>query len=204
MNDRTFAARNWFRLCKFVCWSFVKLLFRFRWSGTEHVPARGPLLIVSNHQSHLDPVLVGVACPRQIHALARRSLFVGPFGRLIHSVGAFPIDLEGSGLGGLKASLQLLKKGAALLVFPEGTRSPDGRLGPFFPGFCAIARRSGATIVPASIKGSFDALPRGNTWPRPRPISLAFGPPITPDEIAPLSDDQLAELVKSRIEAGWE
>jgi 1-acyl-sn-glycerol-3-phosphate acyltransferase len=201
MNERPFFARNWYRFCKFLCWSFVTLLFRFRWSGVEHVPVRGPLLIVSNHQSHLDPVLVGVASPRQLHALARRSLFVGPFGWLIHSVGAFPIDLEGSGLGGLKTSLQVLKRQAALLVFPEGTRSPDGQLGPFLPGFCAIARRSGATIVPAAVKGSHAALPRGSALPLPRPVTLAFGSPIKPDEIARLGDEQLVELVRSRIVA---
>jgi len=176
-------------------------LFRFRWSGTEHVPAAGPLLVVSNHQSHLDPVLVGVACSRQLHALARRSLFVGPFGWLIHSLGAFPIDLEGSGLGGLKTSLQVLKKGAALLVFPEGTRSPDGQIGPLLPGFCAIARRSGATIVPAAIRGSHAALPRGSALPRPRPITLVFSAPIPAQEIAQMSDEQLVELVRSRIAA---
>jgi len=201
MNERPFFARNWYRFIRFLCWISVTVLFRFRWQGADHVPAAGPLLVVSNHQSHLDPVLAGVACPRQLHALARRTLFVGPFGWLIHSLGAFPIDLESSGLGGLKTSLQVLKRGAALLVFPEGTRSPDGQLGAFLPGFCAIARRSGATILPAAITGSHAALPRGSALPRLRPVRLNFGDPIPPEEIADLSDEQLADLVRSRIAA---
>jgi 1-acyl-sn-glycerol-3-phosphate acyltransferase len=179
----------------------VTLLFRFRWTGSENVPRSGPLLVVCNHQSHLDPVLAGVACRRQLSALARRTLFVGPFGWLIHTLGAFPIDLEGSGLGGLKTSLQVLKQGAALLVFPEGTRSADGQLGSFLPGFCAIARRSGATILPTAIRGSHKALPRGSAWPRLQPVSLSFSQPILPAEIAALSDEQLTELIRARITA---
>jgi 1-acyl-sn-glycerol-3-phosphate acyltransferase len=194
-------SRLWYRVCWFVCFTFVTVLFRFRWTGAGCVPKAGPVLLVSNHQSHLDPVLAGVACPRQIMALARRSLFVGPFGWLIRSIGAFPIDLEGSGISGLRTSLQVLKGGATLLVFPEGTRSADGRLGPFLTGFCALARRSGAAIVPVTIVGSSAALPRGSALVRPVPIRLVFGEPITSEEIAGLSDDQLAALVRSQIAA---
>ena len=191
----------WYRFCRCVLWATVKLLFRFRSFGSEHVPPTGPVLVVSNHQSHLDPVLAGVASPRQLRALARRSLFVGPFGWLIRSLGAFPIDLEGSGIAGLRASLKILKGGEALLVFPEGTRTADGSLGPLRSGFCALARRSGATIVPAAINGSFAALPRGARFPQMRPITLRFAPPITPNDFEQLTDDQLVELTTTRIAA---
>lgn len=201
MTRLSLVSRLWYRACWWVCYALVTALFRFRWTGAGHVPQTGPVLLVSNHQSHLDPVLAGVACPRQIMALARRSLFVGPFGWLIRSIGALPIDLEGSGLGGLRTSLQALKQGATLLVFPEGTRSADGRLGQFLPGFCALARRSGATIVPVAILGSSAALPRGSALIRPMPIQLTFAAPITSGEIAEQSDDELAELVRARIAA---
>ena len=167
--------------------------------GKEHVPAAGPVLLVSNHQSHLDPVLVGVACPRQIKALARRSLFVGPFGWLLRSVGAVPLDRERSAVGGLKATLRLLKDGHVVLVFPEGTRTKDGSLGPMMAGFCALARRSRATIVPTAVDGSFAAMPRGCKFPHPGKIRLTFAAPITPDDYGPLGDEQLVELARSRI-----
>ena len=78
-----------------------------------------------------------------------------------------PIDRERGGLGGIKTALKILDAGEALLVFPEGTRTNDGRLQPLLPGFCALARRSGATIVPVAINGAFAAMPRGSHFPRP-------------------------------------
>jgi 1-acyl-sn-glycerol-3-phosphate acyltransferase len=163
------------------------------------VPANGPLLVLSNHQSHLDPVLLGVACPRQLRAMARKSLFFGPLGWMIRSLGAVPIDRGGSGISGIKAILTLLKNQEAVIIFPEGTRTRDGLLQSFQPGFAAIARRSNATIVPVAICGAFEAMPRGKVFPRPWPISLVFGPAISASEIAALSDDELVQLVHERI-----
>jgi 1-acyl-sn-glycerol-3-phosphate acyltransferase len=197
--QRNFIPWAWYRFCWSVCWVLTKLLFCFRWDGADHVPADGPVLLVSNHQSHLDPVLVGVACPRQMHALARRSLFFGPFGWLLRSVGAVPVNLEGSAVSGLKATLRLLRDANVVLVFPEGTRTVDGSLGRLRPGFCALARRSGAVIVPAAVDGSFAAMPRGRAFPRHGKIHVTFGPPIVPDEYQGLSDDELVELIRSRI-----
>jgi 1-acyl-sn-glycerol-3-phosphate acyltransferase len=191
-------ARWWYSLCWVVCWAFCKVLFRFHYSGRGNVPMAGPMLVVSNHQSHLDPVLIGVACPRQVGALARASLFVGPFGWLIRSFGAVPVE-RGSAAGGIKALLGMLKAGEAAIVFPEGTRTTDGALQAFQTGFCAIARRGGATIVPTTIDGAFTALPRGAKFPRPRPITLRFNEPITPDDYAQLTDEQLLALTVARI-----
>jgi 1-acyl-sn-glycerol-3-phosphate acyltransferase len=120
---------------------------------------------------------------------------------LIRSLGAVPIDRERGGLGGIKATLQLLKAGEAVLVFPEGTRSRDGRLQPLMPGFCTLARRGGATVVPVAIDGAFAAMPRGSRFPRPWPIRLTFCRAILPDEQMRLSDEELAELVAELIAA---
>jgi 1-acyl-sn-glycerol-3-phosphate acyltransferase len=201
MTDRGLAARLWYDLLWYPCWATAKLWFRFRWGGQEHVPPDGPLLLVSNHQSHLDPVLVGIACPRQLRFLARKTLFFWPLSWLIQSLGAVSIDLSGSGIGGVKVTLKLLKDGEAVLVFPEGTRTRDGQIQSLEGGFAAIARRSGAAIVPLAIDGAFAALPRGTSWPRLQPIRLTFGEVISADTIAGQSDTELVELVQARIAA---
>jgi 1-acyl-sn-glycerol-3-phosphate acyltransferase len=202
MSERSLAARLWYDVLWCPCWAIAVLAFRFRSAGREHVPAAGPVLLVANHQSHLDPVLVGIACPRQMRFLARHSLFFWPLGWLIRSLGAVPIDRERGGLGGIKATLQLLKGGQPVLVFPEGTRTRDGRLQPLLPGFCALARRGDATIVPVAIAGAYAAMPRGTALPRPRPIRLTFCPAIRPAEQKLLSDEELAQLVSQRITTG--
>ena len=144
-------------------------------------------------------MLIGVASPRQLRALARKTLFFWPLSWMIRSLGAVPIDRSGSGIAGIKAILKMLREGDAVLVFPEGTRTRDGKLQPLQGGFAAIARRSGATIVPTAVAGAFAAMPRGSIIPRPRPIASIFGPPISVAEIGQLSDEQLVALVHERI-----
>jgi 1-acyl-sn-glycerol-3-phosphate acyltransferase len=97
--------------------------------------------------------------------------------------------------------LRLLKQGEGVMVFPEGTRTPNGQLQPLMAGFCPLARRSGAAIVPMAIDGAYAALKTGARFPRPAPITLRFGPPILPDEIARLSDQELIALATVRITA---
>jgi 1-acyl-sn-glycerol-3-phosphate acyltransferase len=142
---------------------------------------------------------VGVACPRQLKYLARHGLFFWPFSLWIRSLGAVPIDRERGALGGIRTTLELLKKNNAVLVFPEGSRTNDGNLDVMLPGFTLLARRSGATIVPVGIVGAFEALRRGSILARPHPIRLAFGPPITSQQAATLDDEQLTALVTQRI-----
>jgi 1-acyl-sn-glycerol-3-phosphate acyltransferase len=179
-------------------------VFDYRSYGREHVPPSGPVLIVSSHQSHLDPVLVGLACSRQLKYLARHGLFFWPFSWLIRSLGAVRLDKKAGGVGGIKTTLKLLKQNEAVLVFPEGSRTHDGALGPLRPGFCTIARRSGATIVPVAIEGAFAALPRGSHFPRPSRITVVIRPPIWPQEFLAMSDEELLALTTARMNEGRE
>jgi 1-acyl-sn-glycerol-3-phosphate acyltransferase len=159
-------------------------------------------LLVANHQSHLDPVLVGIACPRPLKYLARHGLFFWPFSWWIRALGAVPIDRERGALGGIRTTLKLLQEQEAVLVFPEGSRTFDGRLQPLLAGFCLLARRSGATIVPVSVHGAYDSMPRGSIFPAPNPICVSFAAPITPLQTVELNDDQLVLLVEQRIREG--
>jgi 1-acyl-sn-glycerol-3-phosphate acyltransferase len=183
-------------------WALAKLFFNFRSTGREHMPATGPVLVVSNHQSHLDPPLVGLALSRQLKYLARHGLFFWPFSWLIRSLGAVPLDKKAGGIGGIKKTLQLLRENEAVLIFPEGSRTSDGQFGPFLAGFCAIARRSGATILPVAIEGAFACLPRGTLVPRPGPITIIVCPAISVEQYQSMSDAELVEFTSLRIAAG--
>jgi 1-acyl-sn-glycerol-3-phosphate acyltransferase len=160
--------------------ALMRLYFRLEARGVEHVPREGALLLVSNHSSVLDPPLVGGAAPRQLCFLAKAQLFDVPlFGRFIHALNARPVRREGSDARALKAALRVLEEGKALLVFPEGTRGPEGALREAKPGAGMLAVLSGAAVVPVLITGSGGALPRGALFPRPRKVIVRFGPPLT-------------------------
>jgi 1-acyl-sn-glycerol-3-phosphate acyltransferase len=157
----------------------MRTWFGLRVRGAEHIPSSGPALIVSNHQSILDPPLIGGATQRQIYFLAKAELFRIPiFGPLIRALHARPVRREGSDPRALRTAALLLKEGKALLVFPEGTRSLDGRLGEGKPGVGMLAVTSGAPVVPAYVSGTLEALPKGAAWPRRRQVSVSFGPAL--------------------------
>lgn len=199
MKQNKIAARIWYAILWCPCYAMAQVWFRFRFSGKGYVPLEGPVLLVSNHQSNLDPVLVGIACPRQLKYLARQGLFFWPFSLWIRSLGAVPIDRERGAIGGIRTTLELLKQQNAVLVFPEGSRTEDGELDVMLPGFSLLARKSGATIVPIGIVGAYEALPRGAIYPRQHRIRLAFGPPISKEQAAELGDERLTALVTQRI-----
>jgi 1-acyl-sn-glycerol-3-phosphate acyltransferase len=166
-------------ILKPIAVALMRLLFRLEVRGVEHVPATGPVLLVSNHVSLLDPPLVGGASPRELHFMAKEELFRIPlFGRLIASVNARPVRRDGSDSRALKTALRLLGEGRALLVFPEGTRGVEGRLGDAKPGAGMLAVMSGAAVVPVHVSGSGRALPAGCVVPRPVKVRVRFGPPL--------------------------
>jgi 1-acyl-sn-glycerol-3-phosphate acyltransferase len=205
MSQHSLANRLWYELLKRMLQLFVVTFFRAQYSGRENIPAEGPILMVSNHQSNLDPPLVGVGCPRLMNFLARETLFHPKFfDWLFHSVNAIPIDREGLGLGGIKESLRRLKRGEILLIFPEGTRTPDGEIKPFRAGFTTLAVRSGAAILPAAIDGAFGCWPRKQRLPRPGKIRVRYGKPITPAEYQGMDERALVALVESRVRQCWE
>ena len=159
--------------------SLMRLVFGLRSRGAEHVPAAGPVLLVANHVSVLDPPLIGGASARQLTFLAKAELFRVPlFGRLLRRLGAHPLRREGGDAGALRAALRVLKNGGAMLVFPEGTRGKEGILGPAKPGAGMLAVLAGAPVIPVYVNGSGRAWPRGRRFPRPAKVTVTFGPPL--------------------------
>lgn len=170
-----------YAILKPIAVALMRLLFRLEVVDPGLVPATGPVLIVSNHVSMLDPPLVGGAAPRPLFFMAKEELFRIPlFGRLIRSLNARPVRRDGSDMRALKASLALLEEGRALLVFPEGTRGEDGQPPrEFKAGVGMLAVMSGAPVVPVYVSGSGAALPRGRALPRLTRVRVTFGPPLS-------------------------
>lgn len=154
-----------------------RLYFRWRVLNNERVPATGPFILASNHASFLDPPLIGTACPREINYLARESLFRFPVvGTILRQVNSVPVDRDGGGAAGLKGILDRLNAGGGIVLFPEGTRTPDGRLQPARSGIGLAVIKSVAPVVPVRVFGSFAAMNRHARFPRPRQILVKFGP----------------------------
>lgn len=200
--SRSWLNNLWYEAVRIVLRMISAVYLPTRIVGLEHVPQVGAALLLANHQSHLDPPLIGMMIRRRVNFLARESLFTNRlFGAFLRSVGSIPIDRDGGGLSGLKESMRRLKQGELIVIFPEGTRTPDGEVAPFKPGFAALSGRTGAPIVPIGIDGPYQAFPRGAKLPRPGRIRIVVGRPISAEEVAALDDRAVVELVEQRVRA---
>jgi 1-acyl-sn-glycerol-3-phosphate acyltransferase len=157
--------------------------FDLRVAGLHHLPSRGPYIVAANHHNYLDGVVLGVALPRRIVFLVMPGVYRAT---LLHPVfhrhiGSIPLNVRRPGPGAIKRSLHVLEGGGVVGIFPEGPFSREGRLVPGQPGVAMIALRSGAPVVPAAIRGTYEAL-RNRRWGLPRryPLSVRFGRPIEP------------------------
>jgi 1-acyl-sn-glycerol-3-phosphate acyltransferase len=167
----------------FVGWSLFRLMYAtyFRWRvlNPERVPMSGPVILASNHASFLDPPLVGSGLKRDINYLARESLFRFPgIGALLRSWNAVPVDREGGGARGLKAILDRLHEGGAIILFPEGTRTRDGKLQPARSGIGLTVIKSTAPVVPVRVFGTFEAYGKHIKFPRPKRVTVKYGRPM--------------------------
>jgi len=175
-------------------------LFGIRVRFAEPLPAHGGLLVLSSHQSHLDPLLLGLATDRRISSMARSSLYTfKPFGAIITALDAVPIDRNASMVTAMKAVIARLETGGAVAIFPEGTRTRDGRLGEIKPGFTLLAKRAGVPIVAVAIVGAYECWPRWRWFPRPGRIRLEFGRVIPAAEVAATSDRDLTDDVVRQL-----
>ena len=141
----------------------------------------GGILLASNHQSYLDPLLIGIALDRPIHYLARQGIFRPRiFAWLLHTLSVHPVRLGRVDGAAVRTAFRLLRSGEPLLVFPEARRTFDGLLGEFQPGVGRIAAHCGVPVLPVAIEGAFECWPRSRAFPLPARVGVAFGEPIWP------------------------
>src|SRR5437588_4900257 len=157
----------------------AQLFFGFRIINRERVIQTGPVILAVNHQSFLDPPLAGNAADRPIFFLAKKSLMDVPvLGWLLPKLNVIPVNLEGSDRSALKALIRILNAGECALVFPEGTRTPDGNLQPAAAGVGLLIGKTRAPVVPMRIFGAFDVWPMGGKLRFSGKITLVVGEPI--------------------------
>jgi 1-acyl-sn-glycerol-3-phosphate acyltransferase len=190
---------RFYRVCRWFITAFFKLWFRLGARDAHHVPPAGPVILASNHASFADPPMVGVVVQRMVNYLARASLFENRlFGWWLRNVGVVPVDRDGGTASGLRTILGRLQQGSAILLFPEGTRTRDGRLQPARSGIGLMVIKSGAPVVPVRIVGSYEAWGRHHRLPVPRRVEVRFGPVLRFDsqvaEAATCSKDRLKAI----------
>lgn len=192
--------RAWYAALQQVARVLFVAAFGIRVYHRDRLPRRGGVLVISNHQSYLDPILAAVGMPRPFQPMARESLFrLAPFRWLIRSLYAFPVRRGTADLGAVREALRRLKGGAVVLMFPEGTRTRDGSVGRLQGGPVTIAARAGVPILPLVIDGAFEAWPRTRRLPRPGPIRVACGPLVPAAEVAAGDPDAIMAVVRGRM-----
>ncbi len=193
-----------FRVCWWAAWFAVSMIYRLRVIHPKRVPRRGPILVVANHQSHLDPPAIGVSLRyRHIVPIARIGLFKNRFfGWLIGMLNSIPINEKEGDTVAIRKAIKELEAGRCILVFPEGARSPDGRLQEFKRGAWVIISRAKCPVLPAAVEGLYDAWPRTRKTPRlwRQRAAVAFGEVLDYDRLAAMGPDEGLAYLRSRIE----
>ncbi len=186
----------WYWYMRWICKFFCILFFRVRSSGRDNVPKKGAFILVSNHQSYLDPIFCIGPLKRPSSCLARDSLFSNRlFGPLISSMNAIPVKLGEADMSAMRKALGKLKKGEGVCLFPEGTRTYDGKIAPLKPGLGLLCRRGDAVIVPVVIDGAFECWPRHKKLFSPGSISVCYGKAISAEQAKNMGDKKLAEVL---------
>jgi 1-acyl-sn-glycerol-3-phosphate acyltransferase len=197
-----------YKISQFIARGLFRLYFRVRIEGKENIPKEGGYIIVANHISFLDPLLICTIVPRIIHYLTYAIYYYArPLHWFCKRVYCIPIKKDGKDISGLKKALRLLKSGELIGIFPEGERSQTGQLQQPEPGVALIALRAKVPILPVGIRGAYEAFPRGAKFPKPQQITITFGKPFRIDDHidvqrkAQNSDVQqhVLDLIMSRI-----
>ncbi len=195
------APNLWYRFCRFGFGMFAIPFWQLRVFNRHYEPTTGSALYICNHQSYLDPAIMCLSLKRPMNFMAREELFRVPiFGAWIASVKAFPVKRGSADVGALKEALRRLRAGGQLVVFPEGTRTRDGTIGPFAPGVSMLARRAAEWTIPTVIVGAFEA------WPRTQPlfsilsqIVVVYGKPLHRREAQQMQADEFLAAIREKM-----
>ena len=182
----TFTYYFWYTLSKIAARFFLSLCV----VHPERLIEEGPVILASNHQSYFDPPLVGICSKRDVFYLARKTLLDVPLlGKLLPHINVIPVDRDGNDMSALKTIIRLIRSGNGVVLFPEGTRSPDGGLQRGKPGIGLIIAKTGAPVQPMRIFGAHAVFPKGSKTFTPGQVTVVVGNPVrfTPEELDPAS-----------------
>lgn len=192
-----------YRFSHFILRFVVIAFLGYRASGQRNIPATGGALIASNHQSFLDPILLAAGINRPICFLAREGLFTASriFGIIISLNNAIPIKRDTGSMDIMRRIISLLKEGKLVVIFPEGTRTSDGAIGPFKGGIGLLSRKSATPIIPVNINGAYRIWPRQSALPqRFAKVRVTYTKPVwaredsAPDEVSDRARAQVAAV----------
>jgi 1-acyl-sn-glycerol-3-phosphate acyltransferase len=179
----------------------ARVFFSMRVVHSERMVETGPLIIAVNHSSFFDPPLAGICSRRGVFYLARKTLLKWPFfGPLFPAMNVIPVERDGNDMSALREVIKKIKEGNAVLLFPEGTRSPDGRLQPARAGIGLVIAKTGAPVLPMRIFGAYEAFPKNAKSLRSSQITVVLGEPIrfTSDEMENTTRDSY-QLLSNRV-----
>jgi len=190
-----------YRFAQLLSWLYFRIFHRMEINGADNIPVTGSFILASNHASYFDPPALGCKLPRNLHYFARDSLFFWPLGLLIRNLNSIPVNRSQLDIATLKRVLKVLKSGDPLLVFPEGTRSPDGKLGVGKKGIGLLMAKSQSDVLPAKVVGGFQVLGKGMLIPRiGRQLVVTYGPLLRFENLDPgKSDPNRYETIANRV-----
>jgi len=186
------------KYAQFIAQILTKLLFDLKVQGRENIPKRGGVLIVSNHQSYLDAVVLAAFLERPVNFVGQSGLFENPVGAwVLRRLNAFPLRQGKGDVGALKETIRRLREGHLLNIYPEGARSPDGQIHAFQRGVGLIIRRAKVPVVPAVIFGAYKAWSMHEPIWQMAPIRVRFGPPMNLNGLH--SDEEITAAIEREL-----
>jgi 1-acyl-sn-glycerol-3-phosphate acyltransferase len=180
-----------YKVSRLICVAFLKIFFKIEIIGREKFPRKGPFILASNHISHLDPVAVGVGCPRPLHYLAKEELFKNKlFALLLKNLNVIPLKRPAGDLGAIRKALAALKRNP-LAIFPQGTRSNTYEN--FKAGVGFLHKKTAVPVIAARVYGSDKILPKGAKFFKPGKIKVIF------DRVSNMNDDDSYEEIAAKV-----